>query len=267
MVRDRVVRTSDLNPNVAGAFQTMAARASAVIPARLGDNPFLANTDYALGLDALAEADRKTLKEGRWDVYAGTVFSEWNPRIHVCEPFPIPESWTKWRGADDGYAAPACVLWFAHDATHDRIYVIRELYRSKITPEIMAREVLTLDGDEKWEGVIDAASFADVGLGGGRANVMNKLGCNWTPSEKGEGSSLAGKYPIHARLALRSDGFPGLFVFRNCHNLIRTLARLPYSKTNPEDIADCVEDHACEALRIGLTRKVHWFRVERVYGL
>jgi hypothetical protein len=59
-------------------------------PARLKDDPYLANTDYARGLDALAETDRKTLKKGRWDVYAGSVFSEWNPRIHVCEPFPIP---------------------------------------------------------------------------------------------------------------------------------------------------------------------------------
>ena len=50
----------------------------------------LQNTDYARGLDTLAETDRKTLKKGRWDVYAGSVFSEWNPRIHVCEPFPIP---------------------------------------------------------------------------------------------------------------------------------------------------------------------------------
>ena len=70
-----------------------------------------------------------------------------------------------------------------------------------------------------------------------------------------------------AREALRSDGCPGLIVFRNCHNLIRTLPTLPYSKTNPEDVADCVEDHAYEALRIGLTRKVHWCRVVRVYGL
>jgi hypothetical protein len=37
----------------------------------------------------LAEADRKILKEGRWDVYAGSVFSEWNPRVHVCDPFSI----------------------------------------------------------------------------------------------------------------------------------------------------------------------------------
>ena len=71
------------------------------IPARLSDNPYLGNMDYGRILDALSEADRKTMKEGE-DVYADAVFSEWNPRLHVCHPFPIPEAWSMWRGADDG---------------------------------------------------------------------------------------------------------------------------------------------------------------------
>ncbi len=25
------------------------------------------------------------------------VFSEWNPRLHVCRPFPTPEAWPMWR--------------------------------------------------------------------------------------------------------------------------------------------------------------------------
>jgi hypothetical protein len=48
------------------------------IPARLSDNPY------------------------REDVYAGAVFSEWNPRLHVYHPFPIPEAWPMWRGTGDG---------------------------------------------------------------------------------------------------------------------------------------------------------------------
>jgi hypothetical protein len=52
-------------------------------------------------------------------------------------------------------------------------------------------------------GVIDSASFADTGLGheagrGGRADVMNSLGCRWQPSETGEGSRIAGKSLVHA---------------------------------------------------------------------
>ena len=225
------------------------------IPGRISDNPYLANTEYARFLDTLPEADRKTLKEGRWDVYRGQVFSEWNPRIHVCDPFPVPQSWKKWRSADDGYANPACVLWFVHDRdVTDTIYVVQELYGSGMTPETMAEAVLSLDCGEQWQGVIDAAAFADAGLGG-RADVMNKLGCRWKPSGKGPGSRMAGLTQIHARLAVRADGTPGMKVFRHCHNLIRTLPSLVYSTTHPEDVADNCEDHAYEALRIGLTFK------------
>jgi len=237
------------------------------IPARISDNPYLANTSYARQLAALPEASRKALLLGRWDVFEGSVFSEWDPRIHVCDPFPIPDEWPMWRGADDGFAQPACTLWFAHDKIHDRIYVTQELYRSGMTPETFAEAVRVLDGERTLDGVIDSASFADVGMGGGRANVMNKLGCKWRPSEKGAGSRLAGKSAIHARLALHSDGLPGLIVFRNCQNLIRTLPTLPYSTTHREDVADYTEDHAYEALRIGLNRKVCSVHMVRPGGI
>lgn len=238
------------------------------IPSRITDNPFLAGTDYERSLNALPEADRKTLRDGRWDVYQGAVFSEWNPRLHVCDPFPIPESWEQWRGADDGYAAPAVVLWFARDPVHDVIYVTRELHQPGMTPEVMAKRTLAMDAGRPMWGIIDAAAFADLGMGGGgRANVMNALGCRWKPSEKGTGSRVTGKASVHQRLALRLDGTPGLRVFRNCVNLIRTLPALPYSKTHPEDVETASDDHDYDALRTGLlARKPAPIGLARVSG-
>jgi hypothetical protein len=94
--------------------------------------------------------------------------------------------------------------------------------------------------------VIDSSSFADVGLGdaGGRAEIMNRLGCRWTPSPKGAGSRIAGVSAVHQRLALRKDGLPGLIVFRTCRNLIRTLPAMVYDRKNPEDIDPDCEEHA-----------------------
>jgi hypothetical protein len=230
----------------------------------------LAGTDYERGLTALADADRRTLLEGRWDVFAGAVFSEWNPRVHVCDAFSIPEEWEIWRGADDGFAAPACVLWAAYNTIYDRIYVVHELYRARMTPDVMAQAVLAIDNalcGESLDGIIDSASFADVGMGGGRANVMNQLGCNWRPSEKGIGSRIAGKSAIHSRLALHDNGLPHLVVFRTCKNLIRTLPALPYSTSKPADVDSAADDHCYDALRYLLTRKVSVFRRVRVRGL
>ena len=84
---------------------------------------------------------------------------------------------------------------------------------------------------------------------------MNALGCNWEPTVKGENARLAGKAMIHARLALRSDGAPGLVVFSTCRNLIRTLPALCYSKTHPEDVDTSGDDHCYDALRYGLIHK------------
>jgi hypothetical protein len=117
-------------------------------------------------------------------------------------------------------------------------------------------------------GVIDSSSFADYGMdGGGRADVMNKLGCRWRPALKGPGSRLTGIAHVHQRLALKKDGYGGLVVFRNCRNLVRTLPAVVYSRTNPEDIDDSCEQHPVDALRYGLTRKRHWFVDMRVMGI
>ena len=51
------------------------------------------------------------------------------------------------------------------------------------------------------------------------------------------------------------DGKPGLVIFENCVNLVRTLPALPYSKVNVEDVDTNAEDHAYDALKYGQTRE------------
>src|SRR2546421_2450393 len=91
------------------------------------------------------------------------------------------------------------------------------------------------DNDAPISGVIDSAAFADVGLGdesgrGGRAEIMNKLNCRWSPSPKGAGSRVAGVSAIHQRLALKPDGFRGVLVFLQCRPFLTRLRPVSYSK-------------------------------------
>jgi hypothetical protein len=227
----------------------------------VADNPAMAD-DYRRMLLDLPAAQRKALLHGDWSSYVGQVFEEWNFQRDTCEPFEVPDTWDMWRACDDGYAAPAAVLWLAFDKLHDRIFVVDELYERGLTPEDLARAVL--QRDRRFErdigGVIDSAAFAEIGLGGeggkgSRGDIMNSLGCAWTPSEKGSGSRVHGLSVIHQRLVLRKDGFAGLVITRNCRNLIRTLPSLVYSRSHPEDVDDSCEQHATDALRYGLTRK------------
>jgi len=69
---------------------------------------------------------------------------------------------------------------------------------------------------------------------------------------------------VHQRLAMKSDGLPGLIVFRTCRNLIRTLPAMVYDGKNPEDIDPACEEHAVKALMYGLTKRKSVGRVMRV---
>src|SRR5205823_12186334 len=110
---------------------------------------------------------------------------------------------------------------------------------------------------------VGAVSHDESGRGG-RAEIMNRLRCRWTPSPKGAGSRVAGVSAVHQRLALKSDGFGGLVIFRTCRQIIRTLPAMTYSKTHPEDIDAACEEHAVKALMYGLTRHKVWSGMVKV---
>ena len=264
-------------------FDPITKRWRCFIPARVKDNPYLAGTSYEQDLDALPDDLRKMLKDGRWDVMAGAMFSEFNWHHHTCDPFPIGATWRLYRGGDDGFNAPACVLWAAdHD---QRTYIVGELYRSGMNAETMAEETMRRDrmvsmsnaADEQpflnpnsLAGTMDCSSFNESGIGSrgtGRAQIMNRMGCNWQPSQKGAGSRVAGWGLVHSALQKKlPDGKPALIIFRSCTNLIRTLPVMPKDKHNPDDVDTTCDDHAGDALRNVLQHRPNLVSVGKVKG-
>lgn len=92
------------------------------------------------------------------------------------------------------------------------------------------------------------------------ADVYKKRG---VPLTKADNNRLIGKRRIHDALAwqidgrpLYTDGGPGLRVFENCHNGIRTLPALPYDEIRVEDVDTDAEDHWYDAARYGLSYRV-----------
>jgi hypothetical protein len=70
---------------------------------------------------------------------------------------------------------------------------------------------------------------------------------------RGDNDRVGGKRKVDRMLADLADGQPGLVIFDNCANLIRTLPALVYDETNAEDIDTDQEDHAYDAMKYGLT--------------
>lgn len=60
-----------------------------------------------------------------------TAFPEFDPKIHVCEPFPIPSHWIKFAAVDSGLRDPFCWLKFAINE-EGITYVYYEYTRDKL---------------------------------------------------------------------------------------------------------------------------------------
>ena len=92
------------------------------------------------------------------------------------------------------------------------------------------------------------------------ADVYKK---NGVPLTRGDNDRLIGKRRVHDALAwerdgapLYPDGRPGLQLFENCPNGIRTLPALPYDDIKVEDVDTGAEDHWYDACKYGLSYKV-----------
>lgn len=248
------------------------------IPGRILDNPFLRGGEYAKQLEALPTASHAALVEGRWDSVEGSMFDSWRREKdgkpwHVCEPFPIPVDWDLWRGVDDGFAAPFACYWLTKDPNSGTIYVIDEIYATKLLATEVAERVKEKDLSIKLtdqrgsfglnkrilEGMLDSAAFSDTGQAViTRGDQMNALGCKWIAVEKFPGSRIARIRNFHQLLAPNpmspgsQPSTPGIVFFSVCKHAIRTIPALQRSERDSEDIDDAGEIHAFDGVTYGL---------------
>ena len=220
------------------------------IPAKLADNPYLANDGvYEQMLKSLPPIQRRQLLEGNWEVAEGAAFVEFDPNVHVITPFELPIAWERVKGIDYGYASESCCLWGTIDINDGTLIIYRELYKKGLTGE----ELGTIIGDMELvdpfsvPGVLDTAAWAKTGTTGPTVGeALVRAGHKLRRADK---NRIQGKIQIHEFLKVRENGRPKLQIFNTCPNLIRELQSIPLSKTNPEDVDTHASDHAYDALR------------------
>ena len=218
------------------------------LPSMLDDNSFLLAKDsgYKKRLLALPDKERKALLYGDWNIFEGRYFTEFESRIHVCEPFEIPRSWRKYRSIDYGLDRLAC-LWIAvsPDGTS---YVYREYCESSLTISRAARAILerTPDAEEIYATLAPPDLFGrSQESGKSKSSLFSEYGVSFTKSSNDrECGWLAVK-------ELLCDKTRGLRIFSVCTELIRCLPALQRDKLRPTDCATEPHDitHAPDALR------------------
>ena len=230
--------------------------------------------DYIEQLKALPPKLRDAWLYGNWDIYEGQFFEEFvddpshyldKKYTHVIEPFEPPRGWRIYRSFDWGYAKPFSCAWWAVD--YDGVfYRILELYGcrkdrdgtdipnegvkwidDKIFSEIarMEREHPWLAG-KKIMGVADPSIWAGEENGISRNDVAQKYKVYF---DKGNNDRIPGWMQCHYRLAFDENGYPMMYVFKNCQAFIRTIPLLCYDEHAAEDLDSAMEDHVADEWR------------------
>ena len=245
-VKKRYIQPAEHNTSFLG----MDGLTRKFIPAKLSDNPYLANDGvYEQMLKSLPPIQRRQLLEGNWDVAEGAAFVEFAPLVHVITPFELPMHWERVKAVDYGYAAESCCLWGIMDQNDGTLIIYRELYKKGLTGEELGSIITSMELEDPYSvsGVLDTAAWARTGTTGPTVGeTLVRAGHKLRPADK---NRVQGKIQIHEFLKVKENGRPRLQIFNTCPNLIRELQSIPLSKTNPEDVDTHASDHAYDALR------------------
>lgn len=89
--------------------------------------------------NSYSESERDTRMKGLPMVGSGLVYSVDDKQIS-CDPFEIPDYWSRISAIDFGLDHPTAVVWMAHDRDSDILYLY-DCYRSPGVPEIHAAAI------------------------------------------------------------------------------------------------------------------------------
>lgn len=161
--------------------------------------------EYVLGtLESLTGIRRERYLLGKWVSAEGAIYPDFDPTMHVIDPFEIPADWPRYRSVDFGYTNPFVCLWAALDPD-GRAYVYREIYMSQRLVEDHARVINDLSAGERYVATVRDHDAED-------GATLERYGI-WTDAADKDVST--GIQAVQARLRTAGDGKPRLYFFRD----------------------------------------------------
>lgn len=243
------------------------------------ENPYTPQ-DYKDTIMSMPDEWVKRFVYGDWDQFAGQIFSEWMPALHVIPGFTIPNSWPRFRSIDHGQNNPTACLWFAVDFDGN-VYVYQEYYQPDAPVSEHVQSILRMSQIgttagrammDEYEGTyIDPSTHAKNREKNGKkfsvADEYTEAGILTMPAQNDvmAGINRVKEYlrinpkrwhPIKADIdGAPMQGAPRLFVFESCTNLIEEMGqykwkplRVGVDENNPAQPVKH-KDHAVDALR------------------
>lgn len=231
------------------------------IPARVYDNPVLLEADpgYVRQLESLPPRLRDAWLLGRWDVFEGQFFPEFQPEIHVCSPQELPAALRCFAALDYGFDMLAALLLGA-DAD-GRLYVLREVCRPGLTLREAALAVSELCSGSGAEYLTASPDLWNRRQDTGRSGFEVMQAVPGVPPMCAADNRRIPGWRMLREFLSSATGSPRLRVCSCCRALIQSLPALLCDADRPEDASDepHAVTHAPEALRYAvMSRFAAW---------
>ena len=240
------------------------------IPAKVFDNRVLldADPDYLRQLKSLPTRLRDAWLYGRWDIFEGQFFSEFDESVHVFKDYRggacvIPENLRRFVAFDYGFDMLAALV-IGVDSVGG-LWVLKEKCISGLTLGRAAEAVVELCGSDDVEYAVASPDLWNRRQDSGRSGfeVMQSV-YGMPPMRAADDRRIPGWRMVREYLGA-GDGTPSLRISERCRTLISSMEAILCDPNRPEDASGSPHSvtHAPEALRYAVMSRASEILSER----
>ena len=228
------------------------------IAAQVYDNPILmqADPDYVRQLESLPQKLRDAWLLGRWDVFEGQFFSEFDPDVHVCSSGSIPPSLHYFVSLDYGFDMLAALL-MGYDSTGN-LFVIKEFCQPNLTLSEAAKQIVGLCQGYPVRYAVASPDLWNRRQDSGKSGFEVMQAIPGMPPMCAADNRRVPGWRVLREYLKPTDGGPALRISSVCTELIRSMPALLCDAMRLEDASDepHAVTHAPEALRYAVMSRL-----------
>lgn len=215
------------------------------------DNPYLSEKEVAALCESMSADSLESRRYGRFGACGGLVYAEFDPQVHVVQPFCPPAEWQDKLSIDPGLNNPLSCHWYCRDFDGN-VYVVAEHYEAKRDVQYHAEQIRKICAELNWhtdkfgrvEALMDSAANQRT-LNGQKsvAELFAEEGLN--VNTRVNKDVYTGINKVKAMLK-PLVGAPKLYIFASCVNMIREIKGYMWTDN---DMPVKRDDHAMDELR------------------
>ncbi|MEG2117221.1 MAG: phage terminase large subunit, partial [Clostridia bacterium] len=205
------------------------------IAASIFDNTALLEKDgdYLHTLEKLPTQIKRAWLYGDWDILSGQYFPEFDPEIHTCAPFEIPDDWRIYSTMD--YGLDMLAHYYIAIDMSGNVFVVDEIYEKNQIISSASEKILSSKYVDAYTRIAPPDLWGrSQESGKSRVDIFAENGVYLT---KCSNDIEAGLLAVKELLKV-TDGKANFKIFNNCSNLIYSLTNILSDTLNPNITAN-----------------------------